>query len=372
MPVIPFCQHIHSNNFYVPGQMRVLGEIRFLNIKECRPMGAVLHFRCWFPLAPILRIWYDVLREPGLARNWGYYMKRQSSLAGQMMILSSALLWSTAGILIKLIPWGSLSIASVRGLICMLVLLALRFLRGKKGGFLPVRFTKHNVAAGAAMFVTGALFMAANKLTTAANAIVLQYIAPILILVYTAVVQKRRPTVLEISLTAVVFIGCVLAFCDKLGGSGTLGDILALISGFTFAALIVINRMDKTQPEDGQIIGCGLSFICCLPFIPADSKLVITWESVGAMLALGLIQYSLANILFAKGIKKSDPVTASIILTMEPIMNPVWVFLIQGEAPGALALVGFVLVVAAVTLQSLLPILRRRPQPGDVQSTLDA
>ena len=299
-------------------------------------------------------------------------MKKQTSLAGQMMILSAALLWSTAGILVKLIPWSSFSIASVRGLICMLVLLALRLLRSRKGGCVPVRFTKHNIAAGAAMFSTGLLFMAANKLTTAANAIVLQYIAPILIMIYTAVVQKKKPTAMEISLTAVVFVGCVLAFCDKLGGSGTLGDILALISGFTFAALIVINRMDKTQPEDGQIIGCGMSFICCLPFMSGDGNLAITWESVGAMLALGLIQYSLANIMFAKGIKKSDPVTASIILTMEPIMNPVWVFLLKGEAPGALALVGFVLVVAAVTLQSLLPILRRRPRPGDVQSSADA
>jgi drug/metabolite transporter (DMT)-like permease len=298
-------------------------------------------------------------------------MKKQSSLSGQLMILSAALLWSTAGILIKLIPWSGFSIASIRGLICTLALLAFRQLRRRTGRYVPVRFTKHNIAAGVALFLTGALFMVSNKLTTAANAIVLQYIAPILILIYTAVVQKRRPTAMEISLTAVVFIGCVLAFCDKLGGTGTLGDILAIISGFTFAALIVINRMEKTQPEDGQIIGCALSFICCLPFVFTDSKLIITWESVGAMLALGLIQYSLANILFGKGIKKTEPVTASIILTMEPIMNPVWVFLLQGEAPGALALVGFVLVVTAVTLQSLLPFLRRRPQPGDVQSTAD-
>jgi len=297
-------------------------------------------------------------------------MKKQTSLAGSLLILSTALLWSTAGILVKMIPWGSFSIASIRGLICALVLLALRQLRRRTGGYAPVRFTKHNIAAGVAMFLTGTMFMASNKLTTAANAIVLQYIAPILILFYTAVVQKRKPTAMEIVLTAVVFIGCVLAFADKLGGSGTLGDVLAIISGFTFAALILINRMEKTQPEDGQIIGCGLSFICCLPFLFTDSKLVFTWESVGAMLALGLFQYSLANILFAKGIKKTEPVTASIILTIEPIMNPVWVFLLLGEAPGTLALIGFVLVVAAVTLQSLLPFILRRSRPGDVQSTV--
>ncbi len=295
-------------------------------------------------------------------------MKKQSSLPGQLMILASALLWSTAGILVKLIPWGGFSIASIRGLICTLFLLALRQLRRRRGQYAPVRFSRHNIAAGVAMFLTGALFMASNKLTTAANAIVLQYIAPILILLYTTVVQKRRPTAVEIALTAVVFVGCVLAFCDKLGGSGTLGDVLAIISGFTFAALILINGMEKTQPEDGQIIGCGLSFICCLPFVFTDSHFIITWESVGAMLALGLVQYSLANILFGKGIKKTEPTAASVILTMEPIMNPVWVFLMLGEAPGPLALTGFVLVVAAVTLQSLIPNLRRRKRPGDVQS----
>ncbi len=299
-------------------------------------------------------------------------MKKQSSLSGQMMILSSALLWSTAGMLIKLIPWSGFTIASIRGLICTLALLGLRQLRRRTGNYVKVRFTKHNIAAGVALFLTGALFMISNKLTTAANAIVLQYIAPILILIYTAVVQKRRPTATEIVLTAVVFLGCVLAFCDKLGGTGTLGDVLAVISGFTFAALILINRMDKTQPEDGQIIGCALSFVCCLPFVFTESNFVITWESVGAMLALGLVQYSLANILFGRGIKKADPVTASIILTMEPIMNPVWVFLRNGEAPGTLALVGFVLVIAAVTLQSLLPGLRRRKRPGDVQSAAEA
>ena len=292
-------------------------------------------------------------------------MKKRLGIEGNLIILVTALLWSTGGVLIKFIPWGTLSIASLRGLISVTFLLGLRLLRRRKGQFQPVRFTKYNVAAGAAMFATSALFLAANKLTTAANAIVLQYIAPILILLYTALVQKRRPTKAEILLTIMVFVGCVLAFADKLGGSGTLGDALAVLSGFCFAALLLISKMKETQAEDGQIIGCGMSFIFCLPFLLTDRSITFAPESVGAMLALGILQYSLPSFLFAKGVKMTHPVAASIILTAEPIMSPVWVFLFLGELPGTLAIVGFVFVISAVTLQSLIPLLRK-PKPGDV------
>ena len=88
------------------------------------------------------------------------------------------------------------------------------------------------------------------------------------------------------------------------------------------------------------------------------------------MILLGIFQYSFANLLFARGIKKTEPTAASIILMMEPIMSPVWVFLVLGEAPGVRALIGFLMVITAVTLQSLLPFLRRRPNPGDIQTTV--
>ncbi|MBN1776830.1 MAG: EamA family transporter [Clostridiales bacterium] len=293
-------------------------------------------------------------------------MKKRFGIEGNLIILATALLWSTGGVLIKFIPWSSLSIASIRGLISVTILLLIRLLRRCGGKAQPVRFTRYNVAAGAAMFSTSALFLAANKLTTAANAIVLQYIAPILVLLYTALVQKRKPTKAEILLTVLVFFGCALAFSDKFGGSNLLGDSLAVLSGFTFAALILLSRHEQTQAEDGQIIGCGMSFIFCLPFLLTDTTLSFTPANVGAMLALGLLQYTLPSILFAKGVKMTHPVAASVILTAEPIMNPVWVFLFLHELPGPRAIVGFVLVISAVTLQSLIPILRK-PKPGYVE-----
>lgn len=296
-------------------------------------------------------------------------MEKRLGIQGNLIILVTALLWSTGGVLIKFIPWGTLSIASLRGLISVTILMGLRQLKRRNGTYEKLRFTKYNMAAGVAMFATSVLFLAANKLTTAANAIVLQYIAPILILLYTAIVQKRRPTKAEILLTVLVFCGCVLAFSDKLGGNSLLGDSLAILSGFCFAALILLSRNEHTQAEDGQIIGTGMGFIFGLPFLLTDSTITTDPASVGAMLALGLLQYCLPSFLFAKGVKMTHPVAASIILTVEPIMSPIWVFLFLGELPGTLAIIGFVLVITAVTMQSLIPILRR-PRPGDVEPTV--
>lgn len=293
-------------------------------------------------------------------------MKKRLGIEGNLIILATALLWSTGGVLIKFIPWGTLSIASLRGLISVTILTGIRLIRLRRGTARRVRFTRYNVAAGMALFATSLLFLAANKLTTAANTIVLQYIAPILILLYTALVQKRRPSKAEILLTAMVFAGCVLAFSDKLGGNRLLGDSIAILSGVCFAAMILLSQNPKTNAEDGQIIGCAMSFLFGLPFLLTDPALSPAPANVGAMLALGVFQYTVPSILFAKGVKMTHPVAASIILTVEPIMSPVWVFLFLGELPGALAIVGFVLVISAVTLQSLIPLLRK-PKPGDVE-----
>lgn len=279
---------------------------------------------------------------------------------GQALILVTALLWSTAGIFVKLLPWGPLSIACVRGLISAATLLVLRCIPapGNPKPKLP-RLSLYNLLCGAAMFSTSLLFVAANKMTTAANAIVLQYIAPIVVLLYGVVIEKKRPTRLEILLTLVVFGGCALAFADQLGGN-ILGDVLALLSGFTFAAQILLSRNPKTSPEDAQLFGCCMSFALLFPFLWGDPQFRLTRDAIGVVVLLGVFQYGLASFFFAKGIRRTEPLSASIILTIEPIFSPVWVFAILGELPSLTALLGFLCVIGAVTVYSLLPFLRSR------------
>ncbi len=286
---------------------------------------------------------------------------KRSSLAGPILVLCTAVLWSTAGICVKLLPWSPLSISCARGLVSAITVLLLRMIR-LPGQEKWRRFVwnKHTLLCATAMFATSMLFVVANKLTTAANAIVLQYIAPILILLYGIFIEKKRPSRLEILLTAVVFGGCTLAFVDQLGGGSLLGNVLALLSGGTFATQILLSRHPRTSPEDAQLLGCSMSFVLLLPFLCTDPTFVLNRQTLGVILVLGVFQYGLASFLFAKGIRRVEPVAASLILTIEPIFNPVWVFVFVGELPGPLALIGFVCVVGAVTLYTLLPLLRSR------------
>ena len=284
-----------------------------------------------------------------------------STWVGSLQILATALLWSTSGMCVKLLPWGPLSIGCARGLLSAAFLLALRLIPRRKGGrAAPLRLTWHTLAAAATMAATSMLYVSAVKLTTAANAIVLQYIAPILVLFYTVAVEKRRPTVSEVLLTLVVFGGCALAFADQLQAGGTLGNVLALCSGLTFAAQVLLVRSPKTNAMDAMLIGCVFSFLVQLPFLLADASFVLTPTALGIIIFLGICQYGLANVCFAAGMQRTEPLAASLILTMEPIFVPVWVFLFLGEAPGALAVAGFVCVIGGVTLYSLLPLVRRR------------
>lgn len=282
---------------------------------------------------------------------------KKRTVPGGLYILLTALLWSTAGLCVKLLPWSAFSIASVRGLLCGLLLLVLRLFQRPKT---PFRFSRQNVLAGFCMFATSTLYMLAIKMTTAANAIVLQYIAPIFVLLYSIVVQKKRPSRMDIGLTIVVFAGCVLSFAGELQAGGMLGNLFAVLSGVALAGQILSNRDPETVPRDGLLIGCGLSFLVFLPSLVTDPGFILTPQTIGIGLFLGLVQYGVANLCFAKGILTTDAVRASLIFTIEPILTPVWVFLATGERPTGLAVAGLICVVSAVTLQSVYPLLTKR------------
>lgn len=278
-------------------------------------------------------------------------------IPGKIFILLTALLWSTAGLCVKLLPWSALSITCVRGLLCGLLLLSVRLFKHPSQ---PVRFTKNNLTAGLCMFLTSSLYVMAIKLTTAANAIVLQYIAPIVVLLYTIFVERKRPSGVEILLTVIVFAGCVLTFLSKLEMGGMVGNLLALLSGFALAGQILVNRKPDTVQQDGLLIGCGMSFVTFLPFLVTDAGFTVTPATVGIGLFLGLVQYGLANLCFAKGIRTTDAISASLLFTIEPILAPVWVFLSIGEAPAGTAVIGFLCVISAVTVHNIYPMLVKK------------
>jgi drug/metabolite transporter (DMT)-like permease len=267
---------------------------------------------------------------------------------GVWAMVATAFLWSIAGLFIKVIDWNPFAIAGARSLISSLVVLA--WLRRPRFHWSPAQ-----VGAALTQAATMLLFVAANKTTTAANAILLQYVGPVFTAILGAWLLKERARWEHWVAFVFVGAGMVLLFMDKLGGGRLLGNVLALLSGLVFSFYYIFMRMQKDgSPLESILlahwltaaIGLGVALFLPLP--------VFTWKAAGAIAMLGLFQVGLAAILFSAAIKRVTAVSANLIAVIEPVFNPIWVFLALGEKPGANAIIGGVIIILAVTGASII------------------
>ncbi|MDO5434913.1 MAG: DMT family transporter [Clostridia bacterium] len=280
-------------------------------------------------------------------------MRENRPVTGKWYIIGAALLWGLAGVCVKSVSWGPMSLIASRSLLSLIILCIC--LKKKK-----VVFSSGNILGAVMMSLTGILYVIAIKLTTAGTAIVLQYAAPILVFLYEIVFRHRKPTCAEILITFAVFGGIVLSFADSLDASHLLGNILAILSAFTFAAQIIIMNRKDTDSGDSLIISCVLSLIASVPFLFSDPGLTFDLTNIFWVCVLGIFQYGLANVLFGIGIRRTEALESSLLLTIEPVFNPIPVALIYGEKMGVTAVIGSVIVIVSVALYGLLPSIRKR------------
>ena len=264
---------------------------------------------------------------------------------GTIAMIATALLWSIGGIFIKLVPWNPLAIAGLRGVIGGLVMYIYLRIRGIK----PV-FNKETVKIAIALAGVCTTFVAANKLTTAANAIVIQYCAPVYVLLYIALVQKKKLRPLDIAVVPITILGVSLCFIGQMGKGHLIGDSIAVISGVFFAAMFIFSEgvTDQTRAS-GIMQGQFLTAIIGLPVLFA-TRPAFTPQAIGGILVLGIFQIGIAYVLYSIAIKRAPLLTCSLLAVLEPLLNPVWVFLFAGENPGVWSLVGGVIVVFIITL----------------------
>jgi drug/metabolite transporter (DMT)-like permease len=285
---------------------------------------------------------------------------------GIVAVALCAFLWSTSGLFIKLVPWNPLAIAGVRSLFGGLVMLA--WLRRPR-----LTWSRTQIAAAVLYAVTMISFVTANKYTTSANAILLQYGAPVYAALLAAPLLGERAHWFDWLTIAVILGGMVLFFLDKLSAGSLAGNLLAAASGVTFAfAMILLRKQKEGSPLESIMLSQFLTFAVSIPFLfsgmpgtggagPAASgkPALLAWL---ALAFLGVFQIGFSAILLAYGVRHVTTVQSFLISMIEPIFNPVWVFLLLGERPSGLALVGGFVILAATTLRSLLPLLR--PAPG--------
>jgi len=269
-------------------------------------------------------------------------------------LLMAALLWSLAGVLIKGLEWPALAVAGGRGVIAALFLMAVT--RGLKFTWSPVQ-----VGAAVAYAACTVTFVMANKLTTAANAILLQYTAPIWVALLGAWLLRERPTRADWLAIVATFGGMGLFFANELRWISVLGNFIGVLSGMSFAVMAILMRKQKDgSAVESIILGNLLAFVIGLPAIATAPALAA--QGWLLLLVLGVVQLGLSYRFYAKAIRHVTALEAVLIPVIEPILNPLWVLLFFGERPGVLALVGGVIVLSGVTLRAVASI--RQPRPA--------
>lgn len=277
------------------------------------------------------------------------------SQKGTLCVFAAALLYSIGGLCIKLIPWGGMAINGSRTAIALVVI----------GAYLiwvkhPLRLNRWVALGAISVFGCNALFSIANKLTTAANTIVLQFTAPIFVLLITLLFFHRRPDKLDVITCVVVFGGVVFFFLDSLEMGGGLGNVLALLSGLAYAGVFLLNDMPDSDAISSVFWGDVLSAITGLPFLVKETDFSPT--AITSLLVLGVFQVAVAYILLTIGLKTTPPVTASLVSGIEPVLNPILVAVFYGEKMGPMALIGAAIVIGGVIIYNVCRAKKQKPE----------
>lgn len=268
---------------------------------------------------------------------------------GVLFVFLAAVLYSIGGLCIKVIPWNGLSINAGRNLVALAVigvyLLATRH---------RLKFNRWILVGAVCICGTNSLFTLANKLTTAANTIVLQFTAPIFVILLSAVFWRKRPKWLDLIACAVVLLGVLCFFVDSLEAGGMLGNALALLSGLSYAGVFLLNDLPDSDPISSVFWGDVASVAIGLPFLVQETDFSLV--PMTSLIILGAFQVGLAYILLTIGLRTTPAVTASLVSGIEPVLNPILVAVFYHETISPLALLGAAIVVGGVVAYNVLRI----------------
>lgn len=268
---------------------------------------------------------------------------------GVLLVAAAALLWSSGGIGIKAVAEPPLKVAFYRSLFAAIALFIL-FSRNVWG-------RRHWKSSGmfGAVIVSYVLclvtFVVATKWTTAANAIFLQYAGVIWVLLFSPLVTHDPIHLRDTGAIAAAIGGMALFFVGRFEMRGMSGNVMALISSVFFAALILVLRRENAAAESAVIWGNVAVAATLLPFVAHDFALSL--QSLIVLALLGVFQIAFPYVLFVRGLRYVTATQASLTGMLEPIANPIWVFLILGERPSGYAVAGAIVVLSAIAWHTM-------------------
>jgi DME family drug/metabolite transporter len=265
---------------------------------------------------------------------------------GILFVLIAGLLWSSGGLFIKLISLPAMQLAFFR---CSIAAITFGIIFRKRI-LLINKLTLINSVFYAAILIT---FVIATKTTTAANAIFLQSTAPIYVLIFEPIFNKTKYERINIITVAVCMVGMLLFFVGKIEPGHLEGNIIALFSGIAFAAFFL--GMKKNDPKfQSSSIFYGNILVAIISFPFMFSLETLTTSDLWMVTFLGVFQIAIAYAFFSAGLKRIYAVEASIISMIEPVLNPVWVFIGYGEVPSITAIIGGLIILGSIVTRSLI------------------
>lgn len=272
-----------------------------------------------------------------------------------LLVVFAVLLWSTGGLFIKATTVDAFTVNAGRSLFAALTVAIFTFRKG-------LRLDKFTLLSSFLYAGTLSCFVYANKTTTAANAIFLQYTAPIYILIFAPFILKEKFRFADLITVAVCLGGMSLFFLEEQGSAEGLapnvfwGNIVALFSGVFFGLYFILLRHPRSLQKNPALSVFYGNIIIVLLMIPllVQNPPAPTLTDFGAIAYLGIFQIGLAYILFTRGIAEGvRSLDASIIGFIEPLLNPVWVFLFISERPSKWAILGGLIILGGVIFHTL-------------------
>ncbi len=268
---------------------------------------------------------------------------------GPFFVFLASLCFSIGGLCIKSIGWNAMAINGGRNILAALVFgIYLLITRHK------LVINKAVIIGALSMSATTILFTFANKMTTAANTIILQYTAPIFVVILSALIFKVKPKKLDVIAIILIFGGVVCFFIDSLSAGNMLGNGIALLSGLTYAGIFMMNTSKNADSLSSTFFGMCINVIVGLPFVFRQDYSGTTAIAWVAFLCLGLFQVGFGYVFLNIGLKTTPATMASLVCGLEPVLNPIWVAIVYHELLSPLALVGAAIVFLTVIIYNVL------------------
>lgn len=271
-------------------------------------------------------------------------MENKISPKGVFYLLMTALCWSLAGLFIRASHLTGIGFSMMSSMVAIPLSLIIHHQK--------LILNKRTLTVGLFQFLMSLTFIYANKLTTVANAIVLQYSSTIFVLIYQSIDLHKLPTKRQMGIIAIVFIGMALFFADSLTFSYLLGNILAIFSGACFGLQFYLNNKEDADAFSSTIYAYLFSLIVGSIYFKGLPPCKIT-DAFG-ILGYGTLTMSIGGIFLALGISCTEAFTANLICMLEVILAPLWAFIFFHETVSIISFIGATLVVGGIILNLIL------------------